>query len=302
MLLVTAANGNQGKLLIPKLLRAGLDVRGAVQSEASGLALQKMGLTDIVVGDLMDPAVLRKAMMGVEKVYHIGPTAHPKEREMGCAVIDAAREAGVKHFVLSSVLHAITTALVQHEIKRDVEEHLLSSGLEFTILQPSNFMLPIKMRPVFLEGVFRLSWSLGRRQSLVDIGDLTDVAFSVLTHSELHAGATYELVGRGRYTAYELGEIISSVMGRPIPVEEIDADKYHRALFGTAESEKSQHQLKVLRAITARYSSNDFIGNPNVLTWLLNRQPTTFKEFVQKQYDAFLAQGSILAEGCKAIA
>ena len=39
----------------------------------------------------------------------------------------------------SSVLHAITTDLIQHELKRDIEEHLVSSGLEFTILQPANF-------------------------------------------------------------------------------------------------------------------------------------------------------------------
>ena len=62
----------------------------------------------------------------------MGPTIHPRERDMGFAVVDAARAEGVKHLVFSSVLHAITTDLVQHEIKRDIEEHLLSSGLEFT--------------------------------------------------------------------------------------------------------------------------------------------------------------------------
>ena len=56
---------------------------------------------------------------------------------------------GRRHLVFSSVLHAVTTDLVQHEIKRDIEEHLLSSGLEFTILQPANYMLPLKLRPVF---------------------------------------------------------------------------------------------------------------------------------------------------------
>jgi uncharacterized protein YbjT (DUF2867 family) len=108
---------------------------------------------------------------------------------MGFAIVNAARAAGVQQFVFSSVLHAITTDLVQHEIKRDIEEHLLSSGLEFTILQPSNYMLPLKLRPVFERGVFELSWSLERRQSLVDLGDVTDVARIVLTDSARHAGA-----------------------------------------------------------------------------------------------------------------
>ena len=133
---------------------------------------------------------------------------------MGILLVDAARAAGVGHFVFSSVLHSIVTDLVQHEIKRDVEEHLLSSDLEFTILQPSNYMLPLKLKPAFERDVFELSWSLDRRQSLVDLADVTDVAVQVLTDPARHSGATYELVAPGRYTAHDLGAIISRVMGR----------------------------------------------------------------------------------------
>jgi uncharacterized protein YbjT (DUF2867 family) len=291
MILVTAAHGNQGRLLIPKLLAAEQPVRACVRSEASARLLRALGVPEVVVGDISEPAVLAQAIRGAEKVYHVGPTAHPREREMGHAVIDAARAQGVKHLVFSSVLHAITTDLVQHEIKRDIEEHLLSSGMEFTILQPANYMLPLKLRPVFEKGVFELSWSLERRQSLVDLGDVTDVACMTLIQSERHAGATYELVGPGRYTAHELGGIISRVLGRPIEVREIDADTYLKAWVGDADPQQLTHQIRVLRAITARYSSHDFVGNPNVLTWLLGRSPTTFEDYVRNQHDAFLRDG-----------
>lgn len=287
MILVTAANGNQGSLLIPKLLAAKQPVRACVRSEASAERLRALGVQDVVVGDVSDPAVAAMAVRGVEKIYHVGPTAHPRERAMGFAVVDAARAEGVGHMVFSSVLHAITTDLVQHEIKRDIEEHLLSSGLEFTILQPSNYMLPLKLRPVFERGVFELSWSLDRRQSLVDLDDVTDVACQVLADSEQHAGATYELVAPGRYTAHELGEIIERVLGGPIEVREIDADTYLKAWVGDADPAQVAHQISVLRAITKRYSSHDFIGNPNVLTWLLERPPTSFEEYVRRQYEAF---------------
>jgi len=289
MYLVTAANGNQGKLLLPKLAALGLPVRACVQSEASAAQVRALGAAEVVVGDISRPEVIARAIHGVEKVYHVGPTAHPLEREMGMALIDAARAEGVRHFAFSSVLHAITTDLVQHEIKRDVEEHLLSSGLEFTILQPSNYMLPLKLRPVFEEGVFRLSWSLERRQSLVDLGDVTDVAVMALTDSERHAAATYELVAPGRYTAHDLGRIIAGVLGREIAVEEIDADTYLNAWFGERDRSGLQHQARVLRAISARYSSHDFLGNPNVLTWLLGRPPTSFEAYVRAQYEAYLA-------------
>ncbi len=287
MILVTAANGNQGRLLVPKLLASHLSIRACVQSESSAERLRSMGVQDVVVGDISEPAVLVKALRGIEKVYHVGPTLHPRERAMGIALIDAAKAAGVGHFVFSSVLHAITTDLVQHEIKRDVEEHLLSSGLEFTILQPSNYMLPLKLRPAFDRDVFELSWSLERRQSLVDLDDVTDVARKVLTDGEAHAGATYELVGPGRYTAHELGAIISRVVGRPIRVRRIDADTYLKAWIGDTDPAQATHQLRVLKSITERYSSHDFIGNPNVLTWLLGRAPTDFETFVRRRYDDF---------------
>ncbi len=291
MILVTAANGNQGRLLVPKLLAAGLPVRACVQSDTSAEVLRDLGVTEVVVGDLSDPAIAATAVEGVTKIYHIGPTIHPRERDMGFTVIDAARARGVEHFVFSSVLHAITTDLVQHEIKRDIEEHLLSSGLEFTILQPANYMLPLKLRPVFERGVFELSWSLDRWQSLVDLGDITDVARLVLIDTAQHAGATYELVAPGRYTGHDLGEIISRVLARPITVREIDADTYLKAWIGDSDPAEATHQIRVLRAISTRYSSHDFVGNPNVLTWLLGRSPTSFADYVRRQYAAYARTG-----------
>ncbi|MBA3907201.1 MAG: NmrA family NAD(P)-binding protein [Pseudonocardiales bacterium] len=286
MILVTAANGNQGKLLVPKLVALGLDVRASVQSQASAARLRAAGVADVVVGDLSDPEVLGRTVRGVRKIYHVGPTLHPRERELGIALIDAARAEGVEHFVFSSVLHPIVTDLVQHEIKRDVEEHLVGSDLEFTILQPSNYMLPLKLRPAFERGVFELSWSLDRRQTLVDLDDVTDVAVMALTDSARHAAATYELVAPGRHTAFELGATISKVLGRHIAVAEIDADTYAKAWLGDRDPADSTHQLAVLRSISSRYSAHDFLGNPNVLRWLLQREPTSFEQFVRREWNA----------------
>lgn len=287
MILVTAANGNQGKLLIPRLIAAGAAVRACVRSDESGKAMQAAGVAEVTVGDLSDPQFLTAAMAGIETVYHVGPTLHPKEREIGFAAVDAARRAGVRHFVMSSVLHAITTDLVQHEIKRDIEEHLLSSGLEFTILQPANYMLAHRLRPAFDHGIFRLSWSLDRYQSMVALNDVTEVVEAVLTQPQSHAGATYELVSPGRYTAHDLGRAIAEVMGKDIAVEEISCDAFLRQVLG--DPDLFPYQAKIMRAISARYSSHDFVGNPNVLTWLLGRPPTTFGQFVQAEFDTFRA-------------
>ena len=285
VILVTAAGGNQGRLLVPRLLAAGATVRACVRSEASAAQLRAAGVADIVMGDISEPALMARAMEGVGSVYYVGPTMHPREREMGFAAVDAARAGGVGHFVFSSVLHAITTDLLQHEIKRDVEEHLLSSGLAFTILQPSNYMLAHRLRPCFERGVFRLPWSLERRQSMVDLGDVTEVAAAVLADPDRHAAATYELVAPGRYTAHDLAEVIAAIVGRPIAVERISPETFLGELLG-ADLSRFPYETRVLRAITDRYSSHDFVGNSNVLGWLLGRPPTTFAQFVQMHHAA----------------
>ena len=290
MILVTAAWGNQGRLLVPKLKQAGLSVRALVQSETSADRLRALDADEVVVGDLSDPEVAKAVVLGVDAIYHVGPTLHPQEREMGVQLIDAARAEGVAHFVFSSVLHSIVTDLVQHEIKRDVEEHLIAADLDFTILQPTNYMLPLKLKPVFERDVFELSWSLDRRQSLVALDDVTDVALQVLTDRARHTGATYELVAPGRYTAHDLGVVLGRVLERPITVREIDADTYLSAWVGDRDPALFPHQARVLRSISARYTAHDFVGNPNVLTWLLGREPTGFEQYVRRQWAAYLQE------------
>ena len=45
----------------------------------------------------------------------------------------------------------------------------------------------------------------------------------------------------------------------------------------------------MFRAIGACYSKYDFVGNPNVLTWLLGREPTSVEAYHRKEYARFLA-------------
>lgn len=287
MILITSANGNQGKRLIPRLLTSGHEVRACVRSEVSAGQLRALGVHQVLVGDLANPAFVAQAMKGVRSVYHVGPTLHQDERAMGLAMIDAARTEGVGHFVFSSVLHAIASDLIQHEIKRDIEEYLLSSGLEYTILQPANYMMPSRMKAVFEEGVFRLAWALDRRQSMVDLDDVAEVVARVLDEPQRHGGATYELVGPGRFTAYDIGRVASQVTGREIAVERFDVEVFVRQRFGDLEPRALQHMLRMNLAIAAHYSDHDFIGNPNVLSFLLGRPATTFEAFVRREYALF---------------
>ncbi len=126
---------------------------------------------------------------------------------------------------------------------------------------------------------------------MVDLEDVTDVAALVLAEAERHAAATYELVGPGRFTAYDIGRVLSQVLAKEIRLERIDAEAFTRARFGGGEPSILEYQLRAARAISERYSAHDFTGNPNVLTWLLGRPPTTFEQFVRREYAAFETAG-----------
>ena len=300
MILVTAAYGNQGQRLIPLLAQAGKKVR-ALRASGDLHALMALGAAEALHGDASDPVVLARVMEGVESVYHIGPSLHPREEEMGVAVVEAAERAGVKHLVFSSVLHAIEDRLLQHRSKLAIERRIIVSDLNWTILQPTNYMLPAWSYPVFKTEVFRLWWSLDRRQSLIVLDDYAEVAAKVILEGAAHYGATYELSSGDCLTAYEIADRFSTVTGRPIRAEEVSPDEFmvkhrkHHAMQAlldagqTVTSADFPYEFEVFRAIGACYSESDFVGNPNVLTWLLGRTPTTVEEYLRKEYARFRA-------------
>ncbi len=93
MILVTAANGRTGRSVIRALSRAGHRV-GAFDIDTQVESLVDGGAAEAVAGDMLDPRDLGRAIAGVRAVVHIGPPMHPREAEMGHAVVGAARRGG----------------------------------------------------------------------------------------------------------------------------------------------------------------------------------------------------------------
>jgi uncharacterized protein YbjT (DUF2867 family) len=294
MILVTAAGGHQGVRLIPRLAQAGAEVRGLRASESGREELLALGAADVLIGDMRDASVLCAAMQDVDAVYHICPGgAHLWERDMGYAVIDAAIAAGVRHLVYSSVLHPIITDLLQHATKRDVEERLVSSPVNFTILQPADYMQFLVPPSTYETGELVMAWSIDTRQSAIDLDDLAIVAAKVLLEGEPHYGATYELAGPGCFDGHELARTIARVSGREVTLRRISVEEFVQATaednLRTVNADADREpgiafQMRMLRALGTWYERHDFVGNANVLTMLLGRTPTTLEQFVAKDH------------------
>jgi uncharacterized protein YbjT (DUF2867 family) len=283
--LVTSGFGNQAKSVIPKLNAAGFRVRVMRAHDRPGPGPRDIGAQEVVIGDATDPEDAFQAMQDVHAVYHVGPTFHPREREMGFNMIEKAKRAGVEHFVFSSVLHPILKALPQHAIKRDIEEHLLQSGLNFTILQPSDYMQMTVMSAVPEHSLYMCAYENDNAEALVDLDDVAEVLVKVIGEGSRHYGATYELSGDGNPTKADLARSLSEAFGRPFKVQQYPASFEHRPeIFGDVDEAHARHQMETLKKVHNWYDNYAFIGNGNVLRMLLGRDPTSFTQFCRRHF------------------
>jgi len=139
--LVVGATGKQGGAVARSLLNRGFRVRGLTRNphkpEAQALAEQG---AEVVQGDMDDRSDMDRVLegtYGVFSVQNFWETGYDREVQQGKMVADAARAAGVAHFVYSSVGSAHRKTGIPHfESKWEVEEHVREIGLPFTIFRP----------------------------------------------------------------------------------------------------------------------------------------------------------------------
>jgi uncharacterized protein YbjT (DUF2867 family) len=285
VILVTAAAGRTGRSLVPALVRRGHEVR-AFDIAPGVEGLTDLGAAETIAGDMLDPRAVAAAVDGVEAVIHIGPPMHPREAEMGHAVVAAARRAGVSHFVQFSVTHPQLEPLLNHQAKLAVERTVLLSRIPFTILQPMHYMQNIDVRRVLESGVLTQPYAVDTPLAHVDLEDVTEVAAMVVT-DPAHHHATYELCGDDYVNARQLAATIATISGRPVIAEQVQAARAFAAgtPSGAADSpptEEDDWRRDAMVRLFDHYGRYGITGNPNVLGWLLGRPPTTFEEYVRR--------------------
>ena len=275
MILVTGAGGKTGRALIKELSKVE-SVCAFVHREEHVLVLKSLGAERVIVGDMHDESAIHSAMQGVRSVYHICPNMNPHEAVIGKLVIDTARKVGVEHFVYHSVLHPQIEQMNHHWQKLRVEEMLFESGLPFTILQPAPYMqnLLAGWKSIVEDGVLGVPYSVNSKFSFVDLEDLAEAAKIVLTESN-HTNAIYELAGTPPMSHVEVAGIFSRVLNRHVKAEREEMGDWKLRAAGMSE-----YAIENLVKMFEYYDQWGLVGNPNVLRWLLGREPTTVESFV----------------------
>jgi uncharacterized protein YbjT (DUF2867 family) len=281
--LITLGSSKQAKHLIPVLLaqpNESYHIKAFCHSLTTGTRLlheygQPHNLS-IVVGDQNNPREVAKVFQNehVDVVYHIAPPFSVDESHNGINFIRAAKAAGVRHFIYSSVLHPIRKKMIHHAAKLDVEEYLTESTLNYTVLQPTHFFQNIKVKDAVTEGSLKVPYNPDNEMGFVDLRDVSEVAFKIIQEGEKHYRARYELVGDNRpYSA--IAQTIASVSGKEVVAERVDAGPVAKVM---SKGDKDSEIRAV--AMLVYYNSWGLTGSTNILEWMLGRKPTTAGEYV----------------------
>lgn len=277
MILVTGAGGKTGRSLIRALSKVE-SVCAFVHHSKSVPFVKTLGAQKVIVGDLRDGATIRLAMEGVRAVYHVCPNMSPDEMVIGKMVIGEALKARVEHFVYHSVLHPQTEKMNHHWQKLRVEEMIFESGLPFTILQPAPYMqnLLASWKSILEEGVLRVPYSVQSKFSFVDLEDVAETAKIVLT-GQNHKNAIYELVGTPPLSHVEVAKLFSRVLNREVRAEHEEINDWR-----LRAGDLGEYAVENLIKMFAYYDQWELEGNPNVLRWILKREPTSLDVFTQR--------------------
>lgn len=293
MILITGAGGKTGRTLVKTLSKVE-SVWAFVHREDQVSIVKSLGAEKVIVGDLRDEAAIRSAMQEVRAVYHICPNMSPDEVVIGKLVIEIARESGAEHFLYHSVLHPQTDKMKHHWQKMHVEEMIFESGLPFTILQPAPYMqnLLVGWKSISENGVLRVPYSVHTKFSFVDLEDVAEVAKIVSTEPN-HSYAIYELTGTGPMSHVEVAGVFARILKRDVLAEKEEIGDW-RTRAGRNErssreqSKRDEYTLENLIKMFEYYDQWGLAGNPNVLKWILKREPTSLEIFI----DRILAEGN----------
>jgi uncharacterized protein YbjT (DUF2867 family) len=145
---VVGGTGMLGGQVVTALLARGKRVRALVRPTSDSARLSGAGV-EIVQGDMMDSASLLRAMDGADAVVSTaaGYTRHSKgdtpeiDKTGNRNLAEAASRAGIRRFVLTSILTCDQTPQVPHFWhKKLAEDRLEELGVPFVSLRPGAFL------------------------------------------------------------------------------------------------------------------------------------------------------------------
>jgi uncharacterized protein YbjT (DUF2867 family) len=226
--LITGATGRQGGAVIRHMLNKGWKLR-ALTRNPGGVAAQNLTARGIeaIQGDLEDPDSLARAAHGVYGIYSVQDfwsVGAKQEVQQGKNLADAAKGAGLEHFVYSSVGGAERNSGIDHwESKWEIEKYIRKLGLRATMLRPAAFMENYYIDQVeigILKGKLMDPIRADKPYQTIATDDIGAFAALAFERPKEFIGSEPEIAG-SELTNPQAAQVFSRVLGRPVKFQKL---------------------------------------------------------------------------------
>lgn len=278
--LVTGATGHFGGLVVKSLLNQ-MDAKNisvSVRNPEKASSLSKKGI-DVRHGDFDLPETLTTAFDGIDKLLIVSTDLDNETRiRQHKTAVAASKTAGVKHIIYTSVADASNSSLALAEVHRQTEKAIIESGIAYTFLR-NNWYLENEVSSIQAANAGapwvtsaesgKVGWTLKR--------EYAEAAANVLA-SEGHENKIYELSSQPQ-TQEKLASVVSTVIGKEIPVLQVSDEDYGEGLRAANLPEFLVELFKDIQK-SIREGALDVVSSD--LEKLLGRKPLSLEEAVEE--------------------
>jgi NAD(P)H dehydrogenase (quinone) len=217
-ILVTAASGHLGRLVVESLL-----ARGAAPADVVATSRDTSKLADLAARgirtaelDYARPETITAALDGVDTLLLVSGSEPGNRVALHQNVIDAAKAAGVSKLVYTSAPHADSTSLVLAPDHKATEEAIAASGVPAVIVRNNWYIENYAADVAYAaqSGEIAAAAADGRVAS-ASRADFAEGAAVVLLEDG-HLGQVYEFAGDWAWNYDELAAAASEALGREV--------------------------------------------------------------------------------------
>ncbi|MFL5313413.1 MAG: SDR family oxidoreductase [Myxococcales bacterium] len=272
MILVTAATGHLGRLVVDQLLAkvSATQVVAAVRNLDKAKDLAARGV-QVRKADYEQPSTLEAAFRGATKLLLISASEIGRRVAQHENAVAAARKAGIPLLVYTSILRADRSGISLADEHLATERAIRGSGVPFIFLRNGWYIenYTENLGPALQHGVIMGAADDGRIAAATR-ADYAAAAVAVLT-ARSEPGKVYELAGDQPFTMAELAAEVSRQSGKTVVYRNLPPDEYEKALLGLGLPEPVARMLRSADEGIARGDLDDRTGE---LRRLIGR-PTT---------------------------
>jgi NAD(P)H dehydrogenase (quinone) len=290
-LLVTGASGKLGQLVLDALLRRGVaasDIIATTRDPSKLVAYAAKGI-EVRAADFNDAELTREAFKGADKLALISTDALDDKgtrKAQQAAAVQAAKEAGVKHIVYTSLPAAESSRVIFAGDHLGTENAIKASGLSYTLLRNSWYQenMFMSLPQVLKSGHWYTSSGTGKIAHIAREDCAEAIAAALASPS--YDSATYTLTGSELRSTDEVAALASEITGKPIEVIHLTDEQLAGGMKAAGVPE---FLIPTLVSFDTAAREGDLGAQTNDVETLTGRKPKPFRAFFEESKDALLA-------------